>query len=48
MTRLSHDGGESLFFETVEVDVTCLLDLSFLIELNTWSFKGDVGRKYDF
>jgi hypothetical protein len=48
MTSLSHDSGESLFFETVEVDATCLLSLSLLIELNPWSSEGDVGRKYGF
>jgi hypothetical protein len=48
MTNLPHDGGESLFFETVEVDATCLLGLSFLVELNSWSSEGDVGRKYSF
>jgi hypothetical protein len=31
---LFHDSRESLFFEVVEVDVTCLLGLSFLIELD--------------
>jgi hypothetical protein len=48
MTSLSHDSGESLFFETVEVDTTCLLGLSLLVELNPWSSEGDVGRKYGF
>jgi hypothetical protein len=48
MTSLSHDGGESLFFEAVEVDATCLLSLSFFVELNSWSSKSDVGRKYGF
>jgi hypothetical protein len=48
MTGLSHDSGESLFFETAEVDATCLLGLSFLVELNLWSSKSDVGRKYGF
>jgi hypothetical protein len=48
MTGLPHDSGESLFFETVEVDATCLLGLSFLVELNSWSSEGDVGRKYSF
>jgi hypothetical protein len=48
MTSLSHDSGESLFFETVEVDAMCLLGLSFLVELNPRSSKSDVGRKYDF
>jgi hypothetical protein len=38
---LSHDSGESLFFETVEVDATCLLGLSFLVELNPWSSEGE-------
>jgi hypothetical protein len=37
-----------LFFKTVEVDATCLLDLAFLVELNSWSSKGDAGRKYVF
>jgi hypothetical protein len=48
MTSLSHDGGESLFFEAIEVDATCLLGFSFLVELNPWSSESDVGRKYDF
>jgi hypothetical protein len=48
MMSLSHDSGESLFFETVEVDATCLLGLSFLIELNSRSSKSDVSRKYGF
>jgi hypothetical protein len=48
MTSLSHDSGKSLFFETVEVDATCLLGLSFLVELNPWSSKSDVDRKYGF
>jgi hypothetical protein len=48
MTSLSHDGGESLFFEAVEVDATCLLGLSFLVELNPWSSERYVGRKYGF
>jgi hypothetical protein len=43
MTGLSHDGSKSLFFEAVEVDAVCLLGLSFLIELDAWSSKGDVG-----
>jgi hypothetical protein len=41
---LSHDGSESLFFEAVEVDASCLLGLSFLVELDLWSFEGDVSR----
>jgi hypothetical protein len=44
VTSLPHDSGESLFFEAVEVDVACLLGLSFLVELDPWSSKGDVGR----
>jgi hypothetical protein len=48
MTSLSHDSSESLFFEAVEVDATCLLGLSFLVELNPWSSESDVGRKYGF
>jgi hypothetical protein len=48
MTSLSHDSSESLFFETVEVDATCLLGLSFLVELNPRSSESDVGRKYGF
>jgi hypothetical protein len=48
MTSLSHDSGESLFFETIEVDATCLLGLSFLVELNLWGSESDVSRKYDF
>jgi hypothetical protein len=39
---------ESLFFKTVGVDATCLLGLSFLVELNSWSSEGDIGRKYSF
>jgi hypothetical protein len=48
VTSLSHDGSESLFFEAVEVNATCLLGLSFLVELDAWSSKGDVGRQYSF
>jgi hypothetical protein len=48
MTGLSHDSGESLFFETIEVDATCLLGLSFLVELNSRSSKSDIGRKDGF
>jgi hypothetical protein len=44
VTSLSHNGSESLFFEAVEVDVTCLLGLSFLVELDVWSSEGHVGR----
>jgi hypothetical protein len=44
VTSLPHDGGESLFFEVVEVNVACLLRLPFLVELDSWSSKGDVGR----
>jgi hypothetical protein len=48
VTGLPHDSGESLFFETVEVDATCLLGLSFLVELNSWRSDVDVGKKYGF
>jgi hypothetical protein len=48
VTSLSHDGGESLFFEAVEVDAVCLLGLSFLVELDPWSSESDIGRKYNF
>jgi hypothetical protein len=41
---LSHNGGEPLFFEAVKVDATCLLGLSFLVELDAWSSEGDVSR----
>jgi hypothetical protein len=44
MTSLSHDDGESLFFEAVGVDAACLFGLSFLVELDPWSSEGDVGR----
>jgi hypothetical protein len=39
MMRLSHDSNESLFFEAIEVYATCLLGISFLVELNPWSSK---------
>jgi hypothetical protein len=48
MTSLPHDSGESLFFEAIEVDATYLLGFSFFVELNSWSSKGDIGRKYGF
>jgi hypothetical protein len=44
VTSLSHNGDEPLFFEAFEVDATCLLGLSFLVELDAWSSKGDIGR----
>jgi hypothetical protein len=44
VTSLPHESGESLFFEAVEVDAACLLGLSFLVELDPWSSKGDVSR----
>jgi hypothetical protein len=31
VTGLSHDSSKSLFFEAVEVDMACLLGLSFLV-----------------
>jgi hypothetical protein len=34
VTSLSHDGSKPLLFEAVEVDVTCLLGFSFLVELD--------------
>jgi hypothetical protein len=43
LTSLSHDGSKPLFFEAVKVDSTCFLDFSFLVELDAWSSKGDVG-----
>jgi hypothetical protein len=43
MTGLSHDGRKSLFFEAVEVDTACLFGLSFLVELDACSSKGDVS-----
>jgi hypothetical protein len=43
MTSLSHDGSKPLLFKAVEVDATCLLGLSFLVELDVWSSKGDIG-----
>jgi hypothetical protein len=44
VTSLSHDCGESLFFEAVEDDAACLLGLSFLVELDAWSSEGNIGR----
>jgi hypothetical protein len=44
VTGLSHDSCKSLFFEAVEDDAACLFGLSFLVELDAWSSKGDVGR----
>jgi hypothetical protein len=43
VTSLSHDGNKPLLFEAVEVDSSCLLGFSFLVELDAWSSKGDVG-----
>jgi hypothetical protein len=48
VTGLSHDNIRSLFFEAVKVDVACLLGLSFLIELDVWSSKGDIGGYHIF
>jgi hypothetical protein len=42
MTGLSHDSSEPLLSVDVMVDATCLLDLSFLVELDAWSSEGDV------
>jgi hypothetical protein len=44
VTGLFHDCSKSLLFEVVEVDTTCLFGLSFLVELDAWSSKGNVGR----
>jgi hypothetical protein len=43
VTGLSHDSSQPLLFEAVEVDATCLLGLSFVVQLDAWSSKGDVG-----
>jgi hypothetical protein len=48
VTSLSHDGSKSLLFEAIEVDASCLLGLSFLVELNPWSSESDISRKYSF
>jgi hypothetical protein len=40
---LFHDCSKPLLFETVEVDPTCLLSFSFLVELDARGSKGDVG-----
>jgi hypothetical protein len=48
VTSLSHDGSESLLFEAIKVDASCLLGLSFLVELNPWSSERDISRKYSF
>jgi hypothetical protein len=44
VTSLSHDGSKPMLFKAVEVNTTCLLGFSFLVELDVWSSKGDVGR----
>jgi hypothetical protein len=36
VTCLSHDGSEPLFFKANKVGASCLLDLSFLVELDVW------------
>jgi hypothetical protein len=43
VTGLSDDSSEPLLFEADEVDAACLLGLSFLVELDAWSSKGDIG-----
>jgi hypothetical protein len=43
VTVLSHDSSEPLLFEAVEVDAACWVGLSFHVELDAWSSKGDVG-----
>jgi hypothetical protein len=42
VTGLSHDSKKTLLFEAVEVDAACLFGLSFLVELDAWSSKGDI------
>jgi hypothetical protein len=42
VTGLSHDSSEPLLFVDVKFDATCLLGLSFLVELDAWSSEGDV------
>jgi hypothetical protein len=44
VSSLSHDGSKPLLFKAVEVDATCLLYFSFLVELDTWRSKGDISR----
>jgi hypothetical protein len=44
MTSLSHDSGESLFFEAIKVDASCLFGLSLLVKLDPWSSESDTGR----
>jgi hypothetical protein len=44
VTCLSHDGGEPLFFKAVKVDTSCLLGLSFLVELDAQGSKSDVDE----
>jgi hypothetical protein len=43
VTGLSYDGSKSLFFKAIEVDASYFLGLSFLVELDVWSSKSDVG-----
>jgi hypothetical protein len=43
VTSLSHDSSKPLLLRAVEVDSTCLLGFSFLVELDAWSSKGDVS-----
>jgi hypothetical protein len=43
VTSLSHDGSKPMLFKVIEVDAMCLLGFSFLVELDAWSSKGDVG-----
>jgi hypothetical protein len=43
VTSLSHDGSKPLLFKAIEVDATCLLGFSFLVELDAWSSKGDIS-----
>jgi hypothetical protein len=43
VASLSHDCSKPLLFEAVEVDSTCLLGFSCLVELDAWSSEGNVG-----
>jgi hypothetical protein len=43
VTGMSYDSSEPLLFEAVNVDAVCLLGLSFLVTLDVWSSKSDIG-----
>jgi hypothetical protein len=40
---LSHDSSHPLLFEVVKVNMTSLLGFSLIVELNVWSYEGDVS-----